>query len=157
MLLGAVAFLLLVVAANVLHLLLTRTASRSREVALRMALGAGRSRVVRELVLETLLLSGVAAVTGAVLAAWSVGIMQTLAPESLPRVSELSVGWPVLLFGGAVALAISIAIGVVAARHGRARTCTACFARSSGRYDGWPPRGCVRRSSSAKSASRWSC
>jgi putative ABC transport system permease protein len=114
-LLGAVAFLLLVACANVTNLLLAQAVSRQRELAVRMALGAGRRRLVRQLVTEALLLSLLAATLGVLFASWGVGALLAFEPGKLPRVDEITVNGPVLLFALVVSLVTALALGFLTA------------------------------------------
>jgi putative ABC transport system permease protein len=115
MLQGAVAFVLLVACANVSGLLLARGASRRGEIALRMTLGAGRARIVRQLLTESLPLALLGAILG-VLVAW-VGLeaLTAAAPSAFPRLEDVSLDLRVLSFTAAVALATSIVFAVIPA------------------------------------------
>ena len=98
MLMGAVALTLLIGCANIANLLLARSASRAREMALRAALGAGRARLVRQLLTESSALAGVATCAGVFLAHVLVQGLVTLSPVNLPRVEEVRIDGAVLVF-----------------------------------------------------------
>jgi putative ABC transport system permease protein len=111
-LLGAVGFLLLIACANVANLLLAQSAARQHEIAVRFALGATRSRVVRQLVAEALLLSLVGGMLGVVAAFWGLQALVALSPDVLPRLSEVSLSVPVLVFSMGLCVMVALALGL---------------------------------------------
>ena len=114
-LLGAVLFVLLIACANVANLQLARTLSRGREMAIRIALGASRWRVVRQSLVESLLLSLVGGGLGLLLAIWIVSWLLSHLPEGFPRSSEISINKTVLFFTASVAILTGIIFGLVPA------------------------------------------
>lgn len=116
-LMAAVSVVLLIACANIANLLLARAAIRTREIALRSALGAGRSRVVRQLLTESAVLGGSAGCAGLALAALLVRGLVALSPADLPRLAEVRVDGTVLLFSLGLSLACTLLVGLVPAIH----------------------------------------
>ena len=117
MLLGAVAFVLLIACANVANLLLCRAAARRKEMAVRAAIGAAQSRIIRQLLTESLMLSFLGGGLGFVLGAQIVRLVLALGPQNLPRMSEISLDWHVLSFATVLSLATGVIFGLAPAWH----------------------------------------
>jgi putative ABC transport system permease protein len=116
-LLGAVGFILLIACVNVASLLLAQAAERRQEIALRLALGAGRSRIVRQLLSESLLLALLGAGFGVVIGRWMLAGLLALAPNDIPHLSRVSLNLTVLLFTLGVAGLTSVLCGLAPAMH----------------------------------------
>ena len=115
-LLFSVGVLLLIACANVANLLLMRSARRQKELAIRAALGASRWRIVRELVVEGLVLATLAAALGLLFVNWGIKLLAVLGPAIVPRVQEVSIDARVFGFMLAAVALISVGFGLVAAR-----------------------------------------
>ncbi len=108
-LLGAVGAVLLIACANVANLLLARGASRQKEVAIRAAMGASRSRVVRQMLTESLLLSAIGGITGVLFSVWLTDVLISMLPEAAQRIDQIGIDYRVLGF----ALGVTALTGVI--------------------------------------------
>ena len=114
---GVVGLVLLIACANTATLLLGRSTGRTREMAVRTALGAGRGRIVRQLITESLLLAMVAGVFGILLASWGVRVLVALSPADVIRLTAIRIDWGVLAFTLVTSLVTSVFFGLVPALH----------------------------------------
>ncbi|CAN5751747.1 ABC transporter permease [soil metagenome] len=121
LLMGAVALVLLIACANVAGLVMTRTEERRRELAVRTALGASRWRLARQLLLEHLLLAGLAGAAGAGIGYVGVRALTLLRPEDIPRLDEIGIDIRVLAFTAALSILVTLIVSLVPLRAG-ART-----------------------------------
>jgi putative ABC transport system permease protein len=116
-LLAAVGLVLLITCANLSNLLLARATARSKEITVRTALGASRWTIVRQLLIESILLASAGATAGLAFSVWAIRALTALAPQQLPRVSESGLNLQVLAFTAAVAVLTSLLFGLVPALH----------------------------------------
>jgi putative ABC transport system permease protein len=112
---GAVTFVLLIACANLANLSLARGSSRGRELAVRLALGAPRRRVVRQLLTESLLLAAIGGLAGVLLGIWAVDALVAIAPASTPRVGEIRLDATVVLFAAGMTLVTGVLFGLTPA------------------------------------------
>jgi predicted permease len=117
MLFGAVGLVLLIACANLSNLLLARATARNKEISVRVALGATRWDIVRQLLAESLMLAVTGATAGLAFAVWALRALIRLAPGELPRISESGLSLPVLAFTAAVAVFTSLLFGLIPALH----------------------------------------
>ncbi len=140
-LLCAVTFVLLIACANVANLLLVRAAGRQRELAIRAAIGAGRWRVIRQLLTESILLGSLGGVLGFVLGAWGVRALLAVVPGNIPRLTEANgvqntiplLDWRVAAFTIGVSLLTGILFGLFPAVHGSKPNLATALNEASGR------------------------
>src|SRR3954454_2448916 len=112
---GAVAFVLLIACVNVSNLLLARASTRTGEIAVRAALGAGRWRLVRQLLAESIVLSIAGGAAGLLLASWGVRALMTVAPSDLPRAANVEMDASILVFSVVLSIAAGVIFGTVPA------------------------------------------
>jgi predicted permease len=112
---GAVGLILVIVCANVANLLLARASARHPEIALRLALGAGRSRIFRQLLTESMLLALLGCALGLLLANWGTSALKFLTAANLPRTDEITLDGPVLIFSVGIATLAGLAFGAAPA------------------------------------------
>ena len=132
-LLGAVAFVLLIACANVANLLLARSEVRQREIALRVALGAGRLRLWRQLLTESCVLALIGAAAGLLLATFGLRVLMATSPVTLPSFVHAGIDAPVALFTVLVAVLCGVVMGLAPAVHSRMAGLHTALKESSGR------------------------
>ena len=114
-LLGAVGFILLIACTNVVNLMLARASAREKEFAVRAALGAGRTRLLRQSLTESLLIVGISAIVAIALAKWGLALVVSLTQVQLPRMEGFRLSMSVLAFISAIAALVTILVGITSA------------------------------------------
>jgi len=142
-LMGTVVLVLLIASANVANLLLSRAAARQKEIAVRIAVGAGRARLLRQLLTESLALSAIGGAAGFAAAWWAVRLMNTSLPPNLLPVNTIPIDASVLLFSLAVTLASGLLFGLVPGWQS-SRTDLASVLKEAGRASAGPARPWLR-------------
>jgi putative ABC transport system permease protein len=134
-LMASVLFVLLIACANLANLMLGRTAARRRELAVRTALGAGRARLVRQIVTEALVLAMIGGTAGVLMAYWATGFFVALAGESIPGANQVRLDARVLAFALAIATIAALLAGLLPALHA-SRAAVGDVLREGGRQGG---------------------
>jgi putative ABC transport system permease protein len=114
-LLAGIAFVLIMASVNVANLLLARSIAREKELATRAALGAGRSRIARQLLTESVLFAAAGGIVGMVVMWWTLQGLIALAPADIPRINEVTIDWTVLLTAGFTTMITGVLVGVLPA------------------------------------------
>ncbi len=132
MLLGAVAMVLLIACANVANLMLSRAAIRTKEIAVRAAMGAGRKRIIRQLLTESVLLASLGGLLGLLFATKGLALLRATLPADTPRLADVQMDWRVLAFAGGLAILTGFIFGLAPALH-LSRAALAESLKSAGR------------------------
>lgn len=112
---AAVAFVLLIACANVANLFLVHASQREAEVSVRAALGAGRARLIRQFLIESVLLTGVAGGLGVIASLWLTQLIKSFGPADIPRLGEIGISVPVLLFTLGISVVAGVFVGIIPA------------------------------------------
>jgi predicted permease len=135
-LMGAVILIVFIVSLNIANLLLARASRRQQEMAVRSALGASRSRMVQQMLTESLLLSLVGGVAGVVTAVGALGLVLRFVPSNIPRLNEVRIDWVVLAFALLISILTGLLFGLAPAIHS-AKAALSSIIREGGRGSGY--------------------
>ena len=135
-LLGAVILIVFIVSLNIANLLLARASGRQQEMAVRLALGASRSRMVRQMLTESMLLSLIGGAAGIVTAVGTLGFILRFMPSNVPRLSEVRIDWVVLAFALLISILTGLVFGLAPALHS-AKVALSSAIREGGRGSGY--------------------
>jgi putative ABC transport system permease protein len=144
LLLGAVGLVLLIACANVANLLLARAAGRTREVAIRIALGAGRARLIRQFLTESMILAIAGGLAGLLVSVWGTSLLVQLAAAQIPRSWEIGLDWRVFCFLAIVCVITGIGFGLAPALAATRQDVQPAMKESSGRGSAGRSQGLVR-------------
>jgi predicted permease len=135
-LLGAVILIVFIVSLNIANLLLARASTRQHEIAVRLALGAGRGRLIRQMLTESMLLSLVGGAAGVTTAGATLGVILRFVPPNIPRLNEVRIGWVVLAFALLMSILTGLLFGLAPALHS-AKAALSSAIREGGRGAGY--------------------
>jgi len=135
-LLGAVILIVFIVSLNIANLLLARASGRQQEMAVRLALGASRGRMVRQMLTESMLLSLIGGVAGMATAVATLGFIVSFVPSSVPRLSEVRIDWVVMAFALLISILTGLVFGLAPALHS-AKSAFSSAIREGGRGSGY--------------------
>jgi predicted permease len=138
-LLGAVILIVFIVSLNIANLLLARASGRQQEMAVRLALGASRSRMVRQMLTESMLLSLIGGAAGIATAVGTLGFILRFVPSNVPRLSEVRIDWVVLAFALLISILTGLVFGLAPALHA-AKGAFSSAIREGGRGSGYSTR-----------------
>jgi len=135
-LLGAVILIVFIVSLNIANLLLARASGRQQEMAVRSALGASGSRMIRQMLTESMLLSVIGGAAGVLATVGTLGLIQRLVPSNIPRLNEVRISWTVLAFALTISVLTGLAFGLAPALHS-AKTALSSAIREGARGSGF--------------------